>query len=264
MTRSARAISRASQSAAAARRDSVTLARCARSASQSEPGRPCARANSSSSVSPTSGLFSSAASWRSSSGSSSTSASASRSCTAICSTRAMRSAPPTGTLRSFSARTRRGTKAPVRRRTRIRMSPGRMARPRAGRGSPSRSQRAMRAASASANSASGPAACCGGVSGTSQGVGGSISPASSSGHSSTAPAWPRRSERWVRRASPSTTPARAAPAAKTASTRASTGAVERNETLSCTSRSSSPSAAQARPKCARQVAKPVASAPWKP
>ncbi len=89
---STRARKPANQSAARPRRESPP--RWAISASNRLAGRPCARANSSSSARPTSGLFSSAARVRSSCGSSSASAKASKSITPICSISARRSALP--------------------------------------------------------------------------------------------------------------------------------------------------------------------------
>ncbi|GAV36249.1 hypothetical protein ROTAS13_03936 [Roseomonas sp. TAS13] len=261
MTRSARSASVAIQPAA--RPSAVSAPRCWSRRCQSGPSRSWERAKSASSSSPIRGDFSSAASCRSSSGSSSTSQSASRSCTAICSTSAMRSTPPTATPRRLSWRTRSSVSR-VRRRTRIMMSPGRIGRsPRAGRVS-CRTMWSMRAARVSASSASASCATTGWL-GTNQGSGSSVLPRASRGQTSTLPAWPARSGKW-RSGSPSgrTTPARAAPSWKTASTSCRTGAQERKLTSSATGWKLPPACRTCCEKRASQVAKPCASAPWKP
>ena len=100
----------------------------ARKAFHSEPLRPCAMTNRSSSEQLNSGPFSTLASARSSSGRVRKSPSASKSSTAICSVKAMRSEPATAMPRVFSAATI-GTANGWRLRTRMRMSPARIGRP---------------------------------------------------------------------------------------------------------------------------------------
>ncbi len=155
------------------------------------PPRSTQIANSSSSVTPTSGDLSSAARLRSSSGSSRNRQNAIRSMTAIWSSRVMRSTPTTGIARRFKARTIRSMNL-VRLRTRIMMSPGPMRRaspPWRVPAVPSRC--AISAAMLSASRASGAAASSRTVGGC-HGAGGSVATGRAIGHTTISPYSPMR------------------------------------------------------------------------
>ena len=112
-----------------------TAPACFKSDCHSVPLRCQARSNKSSSLRPNSGLFRTSASARSSSGKVSRSPSDSRSSTAICSDKRIRSAPATAMPAAFRAATM-GPANGLRLRTRMRMSPAPMARFSEGRRSP--------------------------------------------------------------------------------------------------------------------------------
>ena len=181
--------------------------------------------------------------------------------TASCSVRTIRSAPATGMPRTFKQRIISSVKR-LRVRTRIMMSPGRMARPADSRISPSLSQPSIRPAMRSAS-------CAGGLKagmrsrGASQG---SVSGASSGvmvGHISTRPAWPRRMVGWRMGRSAKVRPSLAPGAANTVSTASSIDWEERKDGAISTLRNGFSALSASPAKCSSMAPNWRGSAPWK-
>ena len=239
----------------------------AASAAASEPGRPGAIANRSSSSRPISGDFSTVASVRSSSGSKAARPAATRSITAIESRSSSRSAPAVAMSRSFSARIIASKNGP-RERTRISTSPVATRRSAPASTSNTRSlafspvqsliaeamRRAATAAGSSARSAS---------TGGFQSAGSCGFSALIGGQTSMQPGRARRNASWGGGGPSSPVkPRQASSAANTASTPARTIGAERNDTDSGTSAKASPASSWRRCSRRRIAENMCGAAPW--